>query len=111
MRSKAYLGEFEQLVLLVIVGEDNDVASNDISRALEESADRPVSRGALYTTLDRLRKKGMLEWRVEPGDMARSGLPRRHFTVTAQGMRTLSASRDVLMGLWLKADDALGRAR
>ena len=111
MRSKAYLGEFEQMVLLVVVGQNNDAASNDISRALEESAGRSVSRGALYTTLDRLKKKGMLEWRVEPGDIARSGLPRRHFTVTAQGMRTLRASRDVLMGLWQEADDALGRAR
>lgn len=110
MKSKAYLGEFEQMVLLVVVGQGNDVASNEISRALEENADRSVSRGALYTTLDRLKKKGLLEWRVEPGDIARSGLPRRHFTVTAQGMRTLRANRDVLMGLWLKADDALGSA-
>ena len=64
MRSKAYLGEFEQMVLLVVVGHGNDVASNDISQALVESAGRSVSRGALYTTFDRLRKKGMLESRL-----------------------------------------------
>ena len=67
MRSKAYLGEFEQMVLLVVVGQRNDAASVDISRALEEGAGRSVSRGALYTTLDRLKRKGLLEWRVEPG--------------------------------------------
>lgn len=109
--AKAYLGEFEQMVLLVVVGQGNDVASVDISRALEEGAGRSVSRGALYTTLDRLNKKGLLEWRVEPGDIARSGLPRRHFTVTAQGMRLLRTSRDVLMRLWEEAEEALERAR
>ena len=111
MRSKAYLGEFEQIVLLVVVGQGNDVASVAISRALEESAGRSVSRGALYTTLDRLKRKGLLEWRVEPGDVARSGLPRRHFTVTKEGLRALRTSRDVLMSLWKEAEGALERAR
>ena len=111
MTSKPYLGEFEQVVLLVIVGQGNNVASVAISRALEEDAGRAVSRGALYTTLDRLRKKGFLDWRVEPGDIARSGLPRRHFTVTEQGMGMLRASRDVLMGLWKEAEEGLERAR
>lgn len=111
MGSKGYLGEFEQMVLLVVVGRGNDVAGVEISRALEADAGRSVSRGALYTTLERLHKKGLLEWRIEPGDIARSGLPRRHFTVTEEGLSALKASREILVGLWKDAEEVLGRVR
>ncbi len=108
MTRKSFLGEFEQMVLLAVVAGDNDSSSLDISQELERSADRKASKGALYTTLDRLKKKGLLEWRIEPGDMARSGLPRRHFTVTESGLAALRESRGALLNLWKSAEGVLG---
>ena len=110
MTRKSFLGEFEQMVLLAVVAGDNDSSSLDISQELERSADRRASKGALYTTLDRLKKKGLLEWRIEPGDMARSGLPRRHFTVTESGITALRQSRGALLNLWKSAEGVLGEA-
>lgn len=110
MTRKSFLGEFEQMVLLAVVAGDNDSSSLDISQELERSADRRASKGALYTTLDRLKKKGLLEWRIEPGDMARSGLPRRHFTVTESGITALRESRGALLNLWKSAEGVLGEA-
>ena len=110
MTRKSFLGEFEQMVLLAVVAGDNDSSSLDISQELERSADRRASKGALYTTLDRLKKKGLLEWRIEPGDMARSGLPRRNFTVTESGITALRESRGALLNLWKSAEGVLGEA-
>jgi hypothetical protein len=45
----AYLGEFEQLLLLAILRLQPDTFGTDIARELEERAGRSVSRAALYT--------------------------------------------------------------
>jgi DNA-binding PadR family transcriptional regulator len=80
------LGEFEQLVLLAILRLQADAHGVGIGRALEEDAGRSVSRGALYTTLDRLESKGFVRWKIAPGGDERARLPRRAYTVTAKGL-------------------------
>jgi DNA-binding PadR family transcriptional regulator len=66
-----------------------------------------VSRGALYTSLDRLEDKGLVRWRPAPGTPARNGLPRRHYTVTAAGLTALRASRSTLRRMWRGLEDLL----
>ena len=70
----AYLGEFEHLLLLAVLRLGSDAYGLDIARELEARAGRSVSRGALYTSLDRLEDKGLLRWKPSPGSLARSGL-------------------------------------
>jgi len=77
-----------------------DAFGPEISRELEERAGRRVSRGALYTTFDRLEDKGLIRWRTVPGTEARDGLPRRVYSVTAAGVAALRAARDVVRKLW-----------
>jgi DNA-binding PadR family transcriptional regulator len=96
----AYLGEFEQQVLLVVLRLDGDAFGPAIAAELERRAGRRVSRGALYTTFDRLEDKGLLRWRTVPGTEARDGLPRRLYTVSAAGLSALRAARDVVRRLW-----------
>ena len=72
----------------------------DIARELEARAGRSVSRGALYTSLDRLEDKGLLRWKVVVGTPERSGLPRRLYTVTDPGLAALRASRNTLRRMW-----------
>jgi PadR family transcriptional regulator PadR len=50
----AYLGEFEHLLLLAILRLGAGAYGLPIARELETRAGRRVSRGALYTSLDRL---------------------------------------------------------
>src|SRR3954471_18287805 len=95
-----YLGEFEQQVLLVVVRLGEDAFGPDIGRELEARAGRRVSRGALYTTFDRLENKGLIRWRTIPGTEARDGLPRRRYSVTTSGLGALRAARDVVRKLW-----------
>ena len=58
MPSISYLGEFEQMVLLAILQGGDEANALQIRRELEASANRSVSKGAFYTTLDRMEKKG-----------------------------------------------------
>lgn len=111
MPPKAFLGEFEQMVLLAVAKLGAEAYGPDISRQLELSAGRSVSRGALYTTFDRLQGKGLLEWSVESGDDSRSGLPKRRFAVTPGGVTALRTSRNALLNLWDGLEDVLGESR
>ena len=60
MPPKSFLGEFEQMVLLAILQQGSNAYGLEVRKELERSAAREVSRGAFYTTLDRLEKKGYL---------------------------------------------------
>lgn len=85
MARHATLGEFEHLVLLAVLRHAGGVLGSHIGRELEARANRRVSRGALYATLDRLHQKGFISWEIEPTGPDRGGHPRRVFTITRAG--------------------------
>ena len=95
------------LLLLAVLRLGSDAYGLDIARELEARAGRSVSRGALYTSLDRLEDKGLVRWRVAPGTPARNGLPRRVYLVTPAGIAALRASRDTLRRMWRGLDHLL----
>src|SRR5215208_6089465 len=100
MAQQPYLGEFEQQVLLVIVRLGAEAFAPDVRRELEVRAGRRVSRGALYTTFDRLEHKGLIRWKTVPGSEARHRLPRRVYSVTAAVVSVLRPAGDVVLKLW-----------
>jgi PadR family transcriptional regulator, regulatory protein PadR len=89
-------GEFELLVLLAVLQAGRNAYGSAILAELHERAGRPVARGALYVTLDRLEAKGFLASRTEPGAPARGGRPRRYYTVRPVGVSALRDSLDAL---------------
>lgn len=107
MTSRSGLGEFEQLVLLAVLARGNECSAVAVAEELEMRAGRSVSRGALYSTMERLRKKGLLDWRIDETDIARSGHPRRHFTITEEGVTVLRKVRSTLISFWEAAGKAL----
>ena len=104
---QANLGEFEQLLLLAVLRLGPNAFGAEIARELESRARRSVSRGALYTSLDRLEDKGLLRWKVVPGTPDRGGLPRRHYAVTSAGLAALRTARDTLRRMWQGLDAVL----
>lgn len=105
LASNAFLGEFEQMVLLAILQCADRANGLEIRRELEESAARRVSKGAFYTTLDRLEAKGYVTWEAREPEEGPSRLPQRHFSVTPSGLDELRRSRDALHNLWRGLDD------
>jgi PadR family transcriptional regulator PadR len=107
MTTPAYLGEFEHLLLLAVLQLGDVAFGADIARELEQRAGRSVSRGHLYTSLDRLEQKGLLRWKIAGGTAVRDGLPRRAYTVTPAGIAALRATRDTLRRMWRGLDGVL----
>jgi len=97
---KAYLGEFEQLVLLAIMRLGDDAYAVPIRAELARRAHRTVARGALYTALERLETKGLLRSRMSDPLPERGGRSRRYFQVTAPGLAAVRDARAALLGLW-----------
>ncbi len=94
------LGEFEQLVLLAVLRLQEQAYAFSIRGEIEARTGREVSRGAVYTTLDRLENKGFLRsWMSEPRPV-RSGKARRHYTVEPAGIEALNAAREALSRMW-----------
>jgi DNA-binding PadR family transcriptional regulator len=105
--SKGYLGVFEQMVLLAILRRGERAFGLEVRREIEASADRKVSRSAFYTTLERLEKKGLVEWTPQVSEAPRRAAPIRLFTVTAAGLAALKESRGVLEALWRGMDEVV----
>ncbi len=110
MSPSSYLGEFEQMVLLAILQMGDRAFALEVRREIERSADRSVSRGAFYTTLDRLERKGMVEWTEEVPEDPRTSASLRKFTVTPEGLEALRESRAALERLWRGLDGLLEQA-
>lgn len=106
--TRDFLGEFEQMVLLAILRESKDGAfALEVRRRIEVDAGRRVSRGAFYTTLDRLARKGMVEWDEAVPEDSRRAAPIRRFRVTQDGLGALRSSRQAMEALSQGLDQIL----
>jgi DNA-binding PadR family transcriptional regulator len=106
---RAFLGEFEQRVLLAILRCDRAVPI-EIRKEIARASGHEPTRGAFYTTLDRLEAKSLVRWTTEAGAEGRDGLPQRRFAVTPAGVRALKASRRALLELWSGLDEILSES-
>lgn len=95
-----FLGEFEQMVLLAVLREGEEGYGMSIRRELEERVGRDVSIGAVYATLDRLERKGLVRSREGEATPVRGGRARKHFDVTEDGASALRTSRAMMDRLW-----------
>ena len=108
MSPKKYPGEFEFMVLLAILQCDTSAFALEIREEIERSAERRVSRGSVYTTLDRLEKKGLISWVHEVPAVARAG-PTHHrlYRLTPDGLEAVQDARRALVRLWRGLDGML----
>lgn len=83
------LGLFEQAVLISVLREGAGAFALEVRRSLEVDSGRPVSRGAFYTTVERLKRKGLLAWETLRPEGERRDAKQRRFSVTPAGMEAL----------------------
>jgi PadR family transcriptional regulator PadR len=91
------LGEFEYLLLSASARLGEDAYGAVIGQAIEQATGRHCSVGALYTTLDRLEKKGLIETWMGEATPQRGGRRKRHVRVTANGVREAAAFYDAIV--------------
>ncbi len=107
MAPSSTLGEFEHLVLLAVLGLGDDARAISLREEIAEKAERSVTRGGLYTALERLEAKGLLSWKVEASTPERGGLPRRVYSLTPDGLEALRSQARVLQRMTQGVHDLL----
>lgn len=87
-----YLGEFEQIVLAAVLRLRENAYGMTIRREILDRTGRDVAIGAVYSTLERLEKKGFVSSRTGEATPERGGRAKRYFRIEARGVSALEAS-------------------
>lgn len=90
------VGEFEYLLLTAAARLGDDAYGAAIRQEIEGATKRRCSIGALYTTLDRLEAKGLVETWMGEATPQRGGRSKRMVRVTAKGIRAATAFYDTV---------------
>jgi PadR family transcriptional regulator, regulatory protein PadR len=93
-------GPFEQAVLLAILRLGEGAYGRAILHQAQESLGRGVAAGAVYTTLDRLEQRGLVNSKLAAGTAVRGGRARRYYSIAAEGHRALADARETLTRMW-----------
>lgn len=97
---RAFLGEFEELILLTVAVLDEDAYGVSVTQELEQKTGRAVGFSTVHTTLQRLEEKGFLSSSMGGATAERGGRRKRFFSVTAAGRKALQEVRQVRTDLW-----------
>ncbi|MEQ6119799.1 helix-turn-helix transcriptional regulator [Reichenbachiella sp. MALMAid0571] len=97
---KESLGEFEELVLLMIALLKEDAYGLGICDEIKKQTGRTTAIGAVHATLSRLETKGLVESSLGDPTKERGGRRKRLFTLTAFGEKALIQSRDTKVSIW-----------
>ena len=92
MGKGAFLGEFEQMVLLAVVRLEDNAYGMTIRQDIETRTDRSVTIGAIYAALERLSSKRYLRSSVSGPEPIRGGRSKRTYRLTATGEKALAHS-------------------
>jgi PadR family transcriptional regulator PadR len=94
------LGGFEHQVLLALVRMGSEGYSVPVVLELEQRTSRSVAPAAVFVTLRRLEKRGLLRSRMATREPGQVGRTHRVFAVTPKGLDALRRSKRVLASLW-----------
>lgn len=97
---KLYLGEFEELIVTMVILLEGEAYGNTIVKAIKEHQEREVSLSAVHVTLYRLEEKGLVQSTVGGATAARGGRRKRYFQVTNAGLSLLKEMKEARTELW-----------
>ena len=98
--NKAYIGEFEELVLTMVGILQDDAYGNAIVSEIKQRLNREVNLSAVHVTLYRLEDKGYVKSGMGGATNERGGRRKRIFTITNAGLAILRAMKESRMDLW-----------
>jgi PadR family transcriptional regulator, regulatory protein PadR len=95
---REYLGEFEQVVLLALARLGEPAYGAAIHAEILSRTGRDVSIPAVYVTLKRMERKGLVASQVTRSP--KGGRATRNYRIVPAGEEALAQSRYVLERLW-----------
>jgi len=93
-------GDFEQQVLLAVWRLGAAAYGGSVRDELEARTGRDIAQGAVYVTLVRLEKKGLLRSSRSEPTPVRGGKSKRCFAITPAGIEGLRVARRTFERLW-----------
>lgn len=95
-----HLGEFEELMLLMVGILYGDAYGVALKEAFEEHTGRSVKISAVHSALHRLQKKGHLRSHWGGATQERGGRRKRYFELTESGKAVLVQRHQLRNQLW-----------
>lgn len=94
------LGEFEELVLLVVAGLDGEAYGVNIQETLASQLSRNVNISAVHVALKRLTDKGFVKSKFGGITGERGGRRKKFYSITGLGKRALDAQYELRTSLY-----------
>lgn len=94
------LGEFEELVLLIIGVLFPEAYGLNIRREIIDQTNRNVALGAIHSALNRLEEKGFVKSKLAEETHERGGRRKRLFWITPAGKNALETNHRLRNVLW-----------
>ncbi len=100
------LGSLEELVLLAVGSLGTNSYAVAVQQRIEQASSSAPTMGAIYTSLERLEKKGYLQSELGEVTPQPGGRRKRFYSLTGSGSAALVDSRSTRDRLWegLKLD-------
>jgi PadR family transcriptional regulator, regulatory protein PadR len=108
--SRGQIGGLEQLVLCAVLRLGDHAYGVRIVDELRAVKRGPVSRPAVYLSLARLERRGLLTATLGDPSPTRGGRAKRYYHVTREGLTVLRAVRRMYLALWQGLDVELDGA-
>jgi len=100
MSSRIYLGELEELILLMVALLNKEAYGVTVAEELKAQANRELSISAIHAVLHRLEEKGFVKSKMGGASTERGGRRKRLFSITAHGRNALEELRDTRDLIW-----------
>src|SRR3954469_18894593 len=91
------LGEFEYLLITAAATLGDNAYGASMREEIETATGRKCSIGAMYTTIDRLEKKGLIKTWMGEATTERGGRAKRMVRVTPKGVESAKAFYEVVI--------------
>ena len=94
------LGEFEELVLLMVAALHDEAYGVSILENLEEKQEKKVNISAVHMALKRIEEKGFVKSRFGGITEDRGGRRKKFYVITALGKRVLDDQYDLRTSIY-----------
>jgi PadR family transcriptional regulator, regulatory protein PadR len=100
MPPRIYLGELEELILLIVALFNKEAYGVSIVEQIKVQTGREITISAVHAALHRLEEKGFVKSKMGGASQERGGRRKRLFTITTYGRSALEELRDIRNSIW-----------
>ena len=97
---RGYLGEFEELILLIVAGSDGEAYGVIIQESLIEHLKKNVNISAIHVSLKRLEEKGFVRSKFGGITEERGGRRKKFYAITGLGKKVLETQYELRTSLY-----------